>query len=142
LAELVVSFLPFLRSIAQYRAPEEYPGMEIYQGIDTFSLGNNIYTLLTGLWPFYDDESDFHRIQHKLINRERAYIDPRYSSRSYAENKLVEVMEHTWEFNPNDRISIFHVVKALRKAVRANKTFSKAGGQKRRLAHRAASNED
>jgi serine/threonine protein kinase len=111
--------------------------MELYEGIDTFSFGNNIYTLLTGLWPFYDYQSDrhhvqqSHRIQRQLLKGERAYIDPRYLSRSYAENKLVEVMEKTWEFSPNDRISIFQVVKALRKAVKDNKTLSKAGEQKR-----------
>jgi len=113
--------------------------MEIYEGIDTFSLGNNIYTLLTGLWPFYEDES-YSVIQRKLLKYERAYIDPRYRSRSYAESKLVEVMEQTWEFNPKNRISIFQVVKALRKAVKANKTVSKAGEQKRR--HRITSGDD
>jgi serine/threonine protein kinase len=133
LAELVVScssFVFVLVFVAQYRAPEEYPGKNIYEGIDTFSLGNNMYTLLTGLWPFYEYDS-YSKIQRKLLNHERAYIDPRYRSRSYAENKLVEVMEQTWEFNPKDRISIFKVVEALRKAVRANKVLSKAGGQKR-----------
>jgi serine/threonine protein kinase len=108
--------------------------MEFYEGIDTFSLGNNIYTLLTGLWPFYDDESESKSesdsaIQRKLLRHERAYIDPRYRSRSSAENKLVEVMEQTWEFDPNDRISIFKVVQALREKVTANRALSKAGGE-------------
>jgi serine/threonine protein kinase len=104
--------------------------MELYEGIDTFSLGNNIYTLLTGLWPFYDDESEsYSAIQRKLLRHERAYIDPRYRSRSSAENKLVEVMEQTWEFDPNDRISIFKVVQALREKVTANRALSKAGGE-------------
>jgi serine/threonine protein kinase len=129
---LVVSFLPFLLSfIAQYRAPEEYTRMENYEGIDTFSLGNNIYALLTGLLPFYDDESesDDSVVQDKLLRHERAYIDPRYRSRSSVENKLVEVMEQTWEFDPNDRISIFKVVQALREKVTANRALSKAGGE-------------
>jgi serine/threonine protein kinase len=96
--------------------------MENYEGIDTFSLGNNIYALLTGLWPFYDDESESSSvIRDKLLRHERAYIDPRYRSRSSTENKLVEVMEQTWEFDPNDRISIFKVVQALREKVTANR---------------------
>jgi serine/threonine protein kinase len=123
---LILAFFDsLLFSISQYRAPEEYPGKRIDEGIDTFSLGNNIYTLLTGLWPFYGYTS-YSAIQRKLLRHERAYIDPRYSSRSYAESKLVEVMEQTWEFNPDDRISIFKVVDVLRKAVTANKVLSKA----------------
>jgi serine/threonine protein kinase len=116
---LVVLFFFF-----KYRAPEEYPGKEIDEAIDTFSFGNNIYTLLTGLWPFYEYES-YSAIQRKLLKHERAYIDPRYRSRSYAEGKLVEVMEQTWEFDPKERISIFRVVEELRKAVTANKVLSK-----------------
>jgi serine/threonine protein kinase len=109
--------------------------METYEGIDTFSLGNNIYSLLTGLVPFYDDEASYSGIQvdsviqDKLLRHERAYIDPRYRSRSSLENKLVEVMEQTWEFDPNDRISIFKVVQALREKVTANRALSKAGGE-------------
>ena len=102
--------------------------METYEGIDTFSLGNNIYALLTGLWPFYEYKS-YSAIQRKLLRHERAYIDPRYRSRSSVENKLVEVMEQTWEFDPNDRISIFKVVQVLREKVTANRALSKAGGE-------------
>jgi serine/threonine protein kinase len=132
---LVVSFLPFcFSSIAQLRAPEEFTSMETYEGIDTFSLGNNIYSLLTGLLPFYEYQSYSGTqvdsvIQDKLLRHERAYIDPRYRSRSSVENKLVEVMEQTWEFDPNGRISIFKVVQALREKVTANRALSKAGGE-------------
>jgi serine/threonine protein kinase len=104
--------------------------MENYEGIDTFSLGNNIYTLLTGMWPFYEYERvSYSVIQRKLLRHERAYIEPRYRSRSSAENKVVEVMGQTWEFDPNDRISIFKVVQALREKVTANRALSKAGGE-------------
>ena len=97
-----------------YRAPEEYPGRHIEEGIDTFAFGNNIYCLLTGLWPFYDDKSVYPVIQKKLLKGERAFIDPRYRKRSYIESKLVQVMELTWEHDPKKRVSIFEVVKFLR----------------------------
>ena len=42
--------------------------------------------------------------QGKLLKKERAYIDPRYKTRSFAESKLVEIMEETWTFDPTERI--------------------------------------
>ena len=80
-------------------------------------MGNNIYCLLTGLWPFYD-WSDYQYIQHKLLNRERTYVDPRWRTRSFIEGKLVEIMERTWEHDPNSRISIFEVVDFLKETKR------------------------
>jgi hypothetical protein len=32
--------------------------MNCNEGMDTYSMGNNIYTLLTGLWPFYQYDPD------------------------------------------------------------------------------------
>ena len=56
-----------------------------------------------------------------LLNHERAYVDPRYRHRSFAEAKMVEIMEQTWEFDPTQRIDIFAVVKFLRDAVEENR---------------------
>ena len=42
----------------QYRAPEEMADWPLNEKIDVFSMGNNIYGLLTGLWPFYENEDD------------------------------------------------------------------------------------
>ena len=40
----------------------------------------------------------------------------RYRTRSFAEKTLVEVMERTWAFHPDDRIDVFEIVKILREA--------------------------
>jgi len=101
-----------LANYHQYRAPEEDIGSLIDEGIDTFSLGNNIYCLLTGLWPFYD-WTDYSYIQQKLLRQERAFVDPRWRTRSYIEGQLVTIMEKTWEHDPNKRISIFDVLTFL-----------------------------
>jgi hypothetical protein len=82
-------------------------------------MGNNIYCLLTGLWPFYEWNS-YSVVQEKLIQRERTYVDPRWRTRSFAEGKLVEIMEQTWEYNPSKRISIFEVVQFLRDSLEEN----------------------
>jgi serine/threonine protein kinase len=60
--------------------------------IDVWSLGMNMYALLTGVNPFYD-ESTTEVVQQKVVDAEKPYIDPRYRSRSFAEGQLVEIME-------------------------------------------------
>lgn len=39
-------------AFANYRAPEEFAARNLNEQIDTFSFGNNIYAMLTGLWNF------------------------------------------------------------------------------------------
>lgn len=58
--------------------------------------------------------------QKKLIDRKTAYIDPRYKKRSYAEQQLVKALVQCWEYEPDDRPSIFELVDQLRKAVSEN----------------------
>ncbi len=47
-------------------------------------------------------------------------MDPRYKERSFAEEKLIELMEKCWKYDPDDRISIFEAVDFLRRAVKEN----------------------
>jgi hypothetical protein len=83
-------------------------------GIDTYCMGNNIYTLLTGLSSFYWAEYKLSEYIQRVLNGNRTYIDPRYRTRSMVEGKLVELMEKTWVANIHDRISIFGIVQRLR----------------------------
>jgi hypothetical protein len=78
-------------------------------------MGNNIYSLLTGLWPFYNfPEDDEETVQKLLIDQKiRPLVDPRYRTRSLIESKLVTIMEECWEWEPDRRISIFDVVRQL-----------------------------
>ena len=128
-----------------YCAPEDYGGY-VDEGIDTFALGNNFYCLvrsrgnkvhvcctkpsrifslyyfdsipqqLTGLWPFYTIRDD-EKIQTKLKKGQRAYIDPRYRTRSYGERALIEIMERTWVHDPSQRATVFEVAAFLRTAL-------------------------
>ena len=59
-------------------------------------------------------------VHKKLIRGELPAIDPRYRERSYAEGRLVELMERCWLYDPDDRISIFDAVAFLRDTVREN----------------------
>ena len=98
-----------------YRAPEEDRDDFLNEKLDVFSLGSNIYGLLTGLWVFYENTDD--TVVQRFVKRgEFPYIDPRYLTRSLAERELVKVMEQCWINDPDERISVFEVVKFLREA--------------------------
>lgn len=53
--------------------------------------------------------------QEQIINGKRAFIDPRYRTRSFIEGSLIKVMEQCWTFNRRERPSIFEVVSSLEK---------------------------
>eukprot|EP00815_Leptocylindrus_aporus_P011123 CAMPEP_0116059472 /NCGR_PEP_ID=MMETSP0322-20121206/5811_1 /TAXON_ID=163516 /ORGANISM="Leptocylindrus danicus var. apora, Strain B651" /LENGTH=572 /DNA_ID=CAMNT_0003543849 /DNA_START=134 /DNA_END=1852 /DNA_ORIENTATION=- len=107
-----------------YRAPEEFKDSRLNEKIDVWSMGNNIYALLTGLWVYYETDDD-KAIHKRAIDRELSYIDPRYRTRSFAEGKLVEIMERCWKYDPDERADIFEVVDFLQKAVEENKRRKK-----------------
>lgn len=109
----------FSISMTQYRSPEEYesrlkdePHGWMNEQIDTYSYGNTIYVLLTGLWPFYSTDDEV--VKKKVMNGTRPYVDPRWRTQGFLESKLVEVMEQCWRQDPDERISIFEVVRQLR----------------------------
>ena len=59
-------------------------------------------------------------VQKKLIDGETAFIDPRYKERSFAEKKLIELVEKTWIYNPDERINMFDAVDFLKHAIKEN----------------------
>jgi len=99
-----------------WRSPEEYFDHDLTEEVDVFSLGNNMYSILTGLYVFYDEEDD-EKVKERVKAGEKAYIDPRYKERSLAETKLAEIIDRCHSYNPEDRPSIFSVVKFLRDAL-------------------------
>ena len=98
------------------RAPEEYVNKPLNEKIDIYSIGNAVYSLLTGLWPFYDtrDQAEFNL---KIVRGDKPYIHPRFKTRSKIEGILVELIERCWEHNPDDRATIFEVIDILTSAV-------------------------
>jgi len=98
-----------------YRAPEEYREDKLDEKVDVYSFGNNMYALLTGLWPFYDlNETD--EVQTKIKEGELPNIDDRYRTGSAEERLLVNIMEICWKFNSSERADIFEVVELLEEA--------------------------
>jgi hypothetical protein len=85
-----------------------------------------MYTLLTGLYPYYDEtfhyktskfeQKDFtDNLEDEIVKGKRPFIDDRYRTRSYIELMLVKIMETCWAGNRNDRPSMAFVVKFLQK---------------------------
>ena len=81
------------------------------------AFGNMVFTLLTGLWPFYEEDED-EIIMNATIAGETPYIDPRYKTRSLIEGRLVKIMDQCLKLEKEDRPTIFHVVKFLRETLR------------------------
>ena len=92
--------------------------------IDVYSFGNGIYSLLTGLWVFYEVDDDE---TPKLLvkNGTRAFVDPRWKQQGTIASKLVEVMEGCWQQNATERMSIFEVVKELKEIKKEHKQRKK-----------------
>jgi len=100
-----------------FRSPEEFMDGRLNEKIDVFSLGNMMYGLLTGLLPFYDVKED-KEIQRRMVDGETAFIHPKFRTRSYAEGRLVQIIEMCYEFDPDDRPEIFEVVRFLKDTVK------------------------
>jgi hypothetical protein len=98
-----------------YHAPEELKCVRGNEALDVYSMGNNIYVLLTGLWPYYTAETEFdERVVGKKVKKGiRPYVDERYRHRSVVEQRMVEIMEQCWEIDFEKRVSIFDVVRQL-----------------------------
>jgi len=99
-----------------YRSPEEYADQPLNQQIDVFSLGHIFYSILTGLWVYFD-HFETSPVQEKTLNGELPFIDPRYLTKSFAERELIIVMQKCWIYNSDERATIFEVVRDLKRAI-------------------------
>jgi len=95
-----------------FKAPEEIEGDYLDESVDIWPMGNLIFGILTGLFPFHEI-SDHSEIRNRT-KEGPPYIDPRYRTRSYAEGRLVEIMDKCYKMNATDRVDIFEVVQHLR----------------------------
>ena len=95
-----------------FSAPETYRGDWVDESSDVWPMGNVIFSLLTGLYP-YNDYTDQAEVTQQVL-KGPPYIDPRYRTRSFIEGRMVEIMDKCHQMNPQDRVSIFDVVQFLR----------------------------
>jgi len=103
-----------------YRVPEEIgDGGLIDESSDVGAFGKLLYTLLTGLLPYYDtiadnNDGDDSRAIKMIVQGKYPYVDERYRTRSFVESRLVDIMERCWDYDADKRPSIFDVVRHLR----------------------------
>ena len=97
-----------------FLAPEYYlrGGSDVNESSDIFAYGNTLYGLLTGLYIFYDTDSD-KEMRERLRNGILPAIDPRYRTRSYIEGRLVQIIEQCWSFSPARRPSASQILEYL-----------------------------
>jgi serine/threonine protein kinase len=91
--------------------------------IDVWSLGNNFYTLLVGLFPYYHE---MHSDGVKTLVKKGEvwpYISDTFRYGSPGEKELVDIIEETWTFNPQDRIDVFAIIQRLRQVIEAQQLF-------------------
>jgi Protein kinase domain len=102
----------------QYRPPEERNAhWPVDERADVFAFGQTMYTILTGMVPYYEHGS---RDQALAFNKEGGplpYVDPLYN-RSLIERRIAEIMVPCYQYRREDRTSIFRVVQHLRETVR------------------------
>ena len=110
------------KGAGDYRAPEEFRDDWLDEKIDVWSYGNNIYTLITGLWPLYEMYDNKTKEKQKyLINGNLAFLDPRYKGQNYIQDQMIEIMYECWKYKPEERMDIFTVVKRLRETLKEAK---------------------
>jgi hypothetical protein len=90
-------------------------------------MGNNIYTLLTGLWPYYYPHHSYSYAIRRVKDGVFPHFDPRFSKLGFIENKLVEIMVRTWARDPADRPDIFEVVRYLRQVKQEYEVSPRSG---------------
>lgn len=81
------------------------------------------YTLLTGVLPF-PDECEESKIDKRIQNGERSFLDPAWDQSSFAEASLVRIIRHCWRQHPENRPSAGELVRMLRTAVEENQALS------------------
>lgn len=109
-----------------YISPEHANLELIDEKADIWPIGANIFALLTGLFPFYE-VWETNVVMHLAGGGQKPYIDPRYKTRSFIEGRLVEIMERCFEYEPENRASIFEVVAFLRDTKRIMEERKRSG---------------
>lgn len=128
--------LGFSRIPCKWRSPEEYDNRPLNEKIDIWSLGNNMYSILTGceywmspihvvgspslyvcsVFPFYEAK-DVAVVKSLVQRGETGFIDPRFFNKSIPEARLAEIIQLCWEYNIDARPDIFQLRNMLRRHV-------------------------
>jgi len=96
------------------RGPEEFRPGPVTEQADVFVMGLQLYTILTGLYPFYNQE-DSEDSRQSVLQGQTPFVDPRWRRNgSRIERAWIPIMESCWAYRPEDRPTIFDLLKQLR----------------------------
>lgn len=101
-----------------YRAPEENVDAPLTEKIDVYSLGNIFYSILTGKLVWADVEHE--ELSERIIEGYLLEIPDFYEENKASEN-LVIAIKACWNYEVDDRPSIFRVVEFLEDAVASSR---------------------
>jgi serine/threonine protein kinase len=106
----------YLLKGGDFRSPEEYgKGSYVDESVDIWPVGNLIFTLLTGLWPYYHiPRKQRPALQQLQLKGIAPYISPKFQHHSYIERQMVSIMNSTFIRQPHLRPTIFDIVKRLK----------------------------
>jgi Protein kinase domain len=103
-----------------FRAPEVYwpEGSQVDESNDLWPMGNLIFTLLTGLFPFHNTTA-YSKIQNITLSGATPYVHPQLRrAPNYILQRLLDIMDQCHKFDPAQRPTIFQVYQFLQETRR------------------------
>jgi hypothetical protein len=94
-----------------------------------WSLGNNFYVLLVGLFPFFREMHSSEVGKHVKLGNAQPYISKTFRHGSPGEQHMVKLIKETWDRDPLKRIDVFSVVRRLRTAIQDQIEFEASHNQ-------------
>ena len=104
-------------SYTVYRAPEEIKGGQPQDDkADVFNYASLLYTVLTGLWVHSGfDES---QVRKDLMAGIKPFYDKRWAYKSLGEAAILRVIDEGWNFDPEERPTMFEIIDILEEALK------------------------
>jgi Protein kinase domain len=95
-----------------WRAPEEYDRHGRTEKLDIYSLGNMLYAIVTGEWPF--DEIKAEKAKTLVAHGKRPFIDDSVrDSKDPYDKAILTAMDRCWKHDPRHRPSALEVKQYL-----------------------------
>lgn len=108
----------WVRQKEEHRSPEEMKGAMVDELAETHSFGKILFSLLTGLKPYFWVKGNKFDIKDVALAGELPPIDDRFRNRSLVEGRLAELIPKLYAYKREDRESIFYALAHLRETRR------------------------